>query len=703
MVKSVLLGNAPTPTSSKLTEDEKAELRAQGLNPDDYEVVETPEQAQDFDPAQWEEIDPRTIEKEVAPSIRLEVGGLTTPEDRLTALKRHYADAMPVGEDNFVMTDEDGSLLVYNREGWMPSWGDVAEAVPEAGGILGSIGGAAAGGVLGTAASPGFGNLAGAIAGGGLGYGAGKGAVRDVVNWGFGNEDTRDTGEKVKDFAIDTAVGAAGEGLGRGAMFVGGKALGALGRGKTAIGDSARRTIMGGSADDATLAAERLATFENAGVQPTPGMIGGDRLATTELARSKGSTPYAEGVDRVRDSLNSKWTEAVDGIGLGERQTVDSTGALIRDGVDQFGQTVKQRSDDLFQKVATDTDGINAIGTNTAKFNDDLAAEYAKASQSSKLRIGPTYEKVLERTKAMAEDVSKGTSFNNLKEARSEVGSLLQSATTPAERNILNRYYAALTNDMTETAASAGAETSEAFKKANSQYVRRKGATGLISDKAINNVIRDTRSDASVYSLLTSATKTNAKLANQIITQVRTVGGDDAVREISSSIFSKMGQRGDTFDAAKLLREWDGLSPEGRSTLFSFKGGAEIRTQMDRVIEAQRELQKYLKNGNHSNTAKALTSSVKDTNNVVQVGTAIATGGGSVPYQAAYFGSKFLFDRARKRMFENPQTLRWLAGLPKQKNPSKYLQALQVIGERTVDQALKIEIRDYLKDVSGAI
>ncbi|TWF46330.1 hypothetical protein [Neorhizobium alkalisoli] len=38
--------------------------------------------------------------------IRLQVGALDKPEDRLAALRKTYPDAKPYGEDNFIYTDE---------------------------------------------------------------------------------------------------------------------------------------------------------------------------------------------------------------------------------------------------------------------------------------------------------------------------------------------------------------------------------------------------------------------------------------------------------------------------------------------------------------------------------------------------------------------------------------------------------------------
>ena len=92
--------------------------------------------------------DPRDISADSgdAPwNVRMAVGALDKPEDRLKALQKTYPDAKPYGDDNFIFTDENGRTSLYNRESWFPSLGDFASIAPE----IGETVGGAIGGVLG--------------------------------------------------------------------------------------------------------------------------------------------------------------------------------------------------------------------------------------------------------------------------------------------------------------------------------------------------------------------------------------------------------------------------------------------------------------------------------------------------------------------------------------------------------------------------
>jgi hypothetical protein len=131
--------------------------------------------------------------------------------------------------------------------------------------VIGGVGGAAAGSAVPIVGST-AGGVAGAMTGAGLLGTATKEATQRGLNWLFDNKDTRTTGEQLTDAATTFGLNAAGEGVGR-------LAAKGLQAGKQAWVGRA----IGGGADDPVKAAERLADYNAIGVEPTAGMINGQK------------------------------------------------------------------------------------------------------------------------------------------------------------------------------------------------------------------------------------------------------------------------------------------------------------------------------------------------------------------------------------------------------------------------------------------
>jgi hypothetical protein len=143
------------------------------------------------------------------------VGAAPTPADELSTLKKYYADALPLGDGNYVFTHPDTKqpTLYKATEGMHPlNWAarNFQEIPALAGGIGGAIGGGAAGTTLGPA-----GTIGGAIAGAGVGGTAGLEGYRGLMRGLLGADDTRSAGQVATDVGVNTALGSLGEGAGR--------------------------------------------------------------------------------------------------------------------------------------------------------------------------------------------------------------------------------------------------------------------------------------------------------------------------------------------------------------------------------------------------------------------------------------------------------------------------------------------------------
>jgi hypothetical protein len=305
-----------SPEPVGLSEADRAYLKEQGLNPDDFELEETaaPFTRQEGNIVFYDEDTPINVEKiegEVPASLRARVAGLNSETDKLRAIRSFAPDAQPYGPDNFIMTDpETNKPMLFNIGGWMPSWGDAVEFVPEAvGGVSGALTGIA-GAALGAPTGP-VGSGAAAIAGGATGYAAAKRGTQAGLNWWFGDEDTRDIGERLGDASTDLLVGATGE-------VAGPLASKAIGAGVRGVGNLVGRSVpnvtegmaareIGSLVDDGGMASQRLQTFTDADIVPSPGMIGGAKVAQAEAQAARNLPDVRDGLNAVDEQFANKW------------------------------------------------------------------------------------------------------------------------------------------------------------------------------------------------------------------------------------------------------------------------------------------------------------------------------------------------------------------------------------------------------------
>lgn len=707
------------PVEVGLSEADRQYLIEQGLNPDDYEIAgpEAPFTRQEGNTVFYDDETPINIEKieqEAPASLRARVAGLPSPEDRLRAIRSFAPDAQPLENGNYIMTDpETGKPMLFNREGWLPSWGDVAEFIPEAvGGVSGALTGAA-GGAVGTAAGP-VGTGAGAIAGGATGYAAGKRATQKGLNWWFGDEDTRDLGDRLSSGATDLLVGATGEVAGPLAT----KAVGSAVRG---VGSLAGRAVpnvtegraareLGGLVDDTAGAAQRLKTFSDADIKPTPGMIGGARVAQAEAQAARNLPDVREGLDAVNDQFANRWGKIRNDMTGGSDLSAAEAGAVIRDSVGDLSQNVKTKTSRMFDEVGELTGDLPAVGKSTGEFVESVTAEFNKAGESAKLNLGSTYKGVLEQADALRADIRKGTGFDALKEARTRIGEIAFDRNAPAAtRNMYGRLYGAITKDMEATAAQGGDEALAAWKRATNFSKRTKQDTGVVSTPAMQKLLKKDTPE-SLYRLISSGVKNNGTKVNDIMKQVRLGGGQEAVQDVFSTTVNKLGvNRQGEFSPTRWLTDYDAWADEAKDAFFRHvKNGSTLRKEADNFRAAVKELAEYqnsIKAGNKDRTlAKA---GMEWANNMLgdkQVGAlaGVASGGSTLPVTAAVMGKNFLVSRASNKMFTNPETLKFLTRSVKGEPDKQVVGAMKKFIRTARDEATKAILRQYLQSIGEA-
>ncbi len=275
---------------------------------------------------------------------RAAVGAAGSPEDKLNTLRAFYPNARPYGDDNYIYTDESGQTRLFNEEGWIPDFGDIAQAGPTIAEIIGGTGGAIAGGLAAGAPTGGIGALPGAAAGAAAGGLLGKRGYEAVAQWLSPARSTQSLAERGLEDVETALVGATGE--------AGGRALGAL---ASAVG---RKLLTKPGA------ATRAAQFEQAGVSTAgaPGEIAGGRFApflAKNVERLPGGQRLAAAQEASVESMEQAVRRAGEGItggrALPERGTL---GATLREGAEMAGTQWGEQHGQLYKNMLAQTEGI---------------------------------------------------------------------------------------------------------------------------------------------------------------------------------------------------------------------------------------------------------------------------------------------------------------------------------------------------------
>jgi hypothetical protein len=663
--------------------------------------------------------DPRDISADAgdAPwNVRMAVGALDKPEDRLKAIQKTYPDAKPYGDSNFIFTDEKGRTRLYNTESWFPSLGDFASITPEigetVGGAVGGVAGGAGGAFVGTAVpvlGTAAGALSGAIGGAGTGSVAGREGVQRGLNWLFGNEDTRTGSEQAIDMGKTFAMGAAGEGAGR-----------AVGAGWKA-GKNAYKKMLVGEVDDVAKAQARLADLNAIGADnPLPGMVNGNpRTSKFEHALSslRNGDEIQKRIDDAHQAMDGEFDRIVSGTGTAKTQA--ELGELLKEQAKLAKQAGFQRSNQLYDRVGEKVTSP-AVIDNTYSFLQKLKSDRDAMGSFDKRTIGSQTDSVIDDATAILEDAQNGMTFDQLQKARTIIGQRAKDTDDKVLSNHLNGLYGALTADMEKTALASGEDAAQAWRKANNQYRRHMDPVkGFGKGSAADKIIQAPDTDK----IWQFATETTNRGGNRIAQIRRTVekseGGKDAWADVVSSSIEQLGKSTDVegveqFNSTLFLNKWSKMSPEAKDAIFKGTKNQQYRQDLDRLARISNNMKQYARGANHSNsqTHKQMLDNINplDKNNVLT--SALGMAAGVEPMSAlaigaakgaAKAGANKLFTNSRMALFKNPETVAWLADIPKaemQKGGMQgHMKKLVEIRKRTSDQAVATAIADYFRDL----
>lgn len=560
-------------------------------------------------------LDQRMDRRSGAPvGVRAAVGGAVSPQDRLTTLQKHFPDAQPYGDDNFVYTDpRTNRPTLYNEENSrffgvpLPTIGDIASVGPE---IAETIGGAA-GGAAGIAAAPvtGGASLLTVPTATGLGAAAGREAYGLLSDALLGTEDTRSLPSRLGDTAMTTLVNA-----------VAGPAADLLMKGvRTATGPVER--YIGGKLRDANT----VAAFDRSGVVPMAGAATGNR---TVQALEQGVSNLPGGAQVMQGAADRTVSSAGDAASnLAQRfsggapvLSPEAAGARIKQAAGNAGERFK------VQRQKIDDEATALIGADrptamaqTQTLITDLQARLARAPNSQ-----PELQRAIDEAQALLKDAADNGGalpFDVVRKIRTRIGAELDrpdlSGYRPGEDQHMAKLYGALKEDLYGAARAAGPDA-ERKMMLHDRYVRfmRSDADGRVPPLQTLQKIVDTGSDAQAFGYALQGSKDGM----QRLSRLRSSFKPEEWDVVASTVFDRLGRAVPSQQSASMLGEeaadfsvntfltnWSKLQQNGAGkVLFGGTRYKQLEQPMNDLVKVVGSLKDTQKMANTSGTARSV-------------------------------------------------------------------------------------------------
>lgn len=675
----------------------------------DDELIEDEPTAPVFDE------DAINVNYEAPASVRLELSGLASPADKLTALRKHYPDAQPHGDGNFVMTNpENGETMLYNQEGWVPSIGDFAEAAPTAAEIAGAIGGGIFGGAKGAAIGGGTGAVAGSIvpaagtAVGGItgagvggvtgamaGAGVGGAGARDLaergINWYFGNDDTRTLGEYAKDKAVDVGFNAAGEGAGMLAA-----------KGIKAAAKPFHKWVAG-KADDLPGAKQLAEDFAGANIPSTTGTITQNAdtlLREAEIAKANPNSRIGQLQDTTDKQIGKEFDRISNGLAANTDSALRPTtgqnvGERLIGKADEANAAINAQRDALYQNVDNLAGGQASAGNqSTSDLLIRLNSEKKALGASAKMNKGSLLDEAVKQTKAASGDI-KNMTFGQMQEMRSTIGKMAFDRNT--DPYLASRYkdlYEAITKDMSATAKSAGDDAFKAWKQADAFNA---GLYGPESTKEALKGLTKAADGETAYKFITGKVREGGTRLAKARKEIEAVGGAAEWDQMTATYLNRIGvtraaDGAEEFSGRKFVTEWNKMAPEAKDAMFGGSGRAQYRSDLDRLARIVDARQKAI--GTKTRPVDPGSRLIAAAFNLGSFGTAAAGSAAKRSYT--------------DRLLTNPEVVRWMTGIPQAQMAKgglgKHISVLRNIVRESArvgtggGQELESAVEQYLRD-----
>lgn len=471
-----------------------------------------------------------------------------------------------------------------------------------------------------------------------------------------------------------------------------------------------------GETDDAARVAARAQDFKDIGVQPTTGMVSGSARAAAKeqaLATTRSGRVIQSRIDDAFAKQGDEFGRVVDDLVTrnnpgAKTNTRQELGEMLREQAQAAKDAAFARSESLYDDVGRLTGERAAEGGATKDYLRTLNESKKAMGKSESLNRGAQLDDAIRQANAIVADVEKGMTFTKMKEARTAIGALANGRDIdPALKTYLEGLRKALTADMEQTARNAGEGALQAFRKANNQFRRTVDTETGFGKGSTASKLLDKTTPEEVYDFVMGKSKEGGSRLAAVRRQIeKTPEGKATWDNLTGSVVERMGLKNvdnvETYDPGTFLRNWKQMAPEAKDALFRGTDRAQYRQDLDRLARVADDFGKYQKFKNHSNTQTHKTA-LEEANPFDKTsmlagifagpkGLALAAGGKAVNAATKTYQS---------RLLTNPETVNWLAGIPKAQVAKgglrQHWRKLSDISNRTADAGLRTAIHEYMR------
>lgn len=487
---------------------------------------------------------------------------------------------------------------------------------------------------------------------------------------------------------------------------------------------SALKSALRGSDQNIPEILSRTKTFQEAGAtNPSVGQVTGSRVSQaleSALSKVPGSAGVmAKAAEKESAEIGQKATEIADR--LSTIGTPANAGRAIEKGIsgeNGFIPRFKQAQTSLYDKLdkfvpkQANVDVSNTKAT-LAAMNADIpnAPSLSKWFKNAKIQgIEQAMSTDLNPDKTVKNPLSAGSvsspepvkttlPYESIKKLRSLVGAELDNPSLASDvpRSQWKRLYGSLSSDLEGAAKATGnPEAVKAMNRANAFTKAGYDRIESVLDKVVgkNTPEEIFKSATSSSDMQAGATKISSVMKS-LEPAERDVVKSAFVRRMGQATAGNQGSEGGTFSTQAFLTNWNKISPQAKSVLFSSKDN-DLRKSLDQIAKAS----EYIKEGskvfsNPSGTAQATAL----TGGVASVAGAIGTG--QLHTAATLLGGMGAANLTAKLM-TNPKFTTWLAKsseIPQSVLPSAILALRNSIKKEPDD--VKNDVDTYLESIEN--
>lgn len=319
---------------------------------------------------------------------------------------------------------------------------------------------------------------------------------------------------------------------------------------------------------------------ESAGITPPLAAYGTD-LGTASRVVSE--IPFVAGRLKGEGARATKEIEQSLGRIAPETSKMQAGRQVMR-GTEEWLNTTRNKADDLYAQVDKYIPRDTYLpALKTVEFLEDISDVYKSYPAFFEASGLKPLTKILSDLKSGG--VLNLTEWKVLRAFRSELGESLNTTSGPLAQGISvgqrKQLFKALTEDLDAAAKASGSQAYNAYKRADQYY---KARQKRIEDSLLD--VTQIKDPEQAYRYITNIIRSGgAKESARVINALKRSLSADQFQDVSTGIISSLGRLDDgSFDASKMLKDWNRLSDTGKRLVTSGVGKGNAKKELDDLI-----------------------------------------------------------------------------------------------------------------------